>query len=230
MFSVPEELPVKTTTAALRPLVSSSDEARITIDELRSLVSTPEDLHMNLPTLQRVEALDHNNDGIVDDQIETLRFISLSASPVALQSVDLGHNRLGNVGAIALARLLQASASKLSNLNALDLFENGIRDEGDPGRGGGGKLVASHERHAARQRHLGDGATAMWREILTIRILKERLPDESASMGFAELVKRQVELVKANHVAAVAEKLEPLIVFIKRVIWKLVTREGMAGW
>lgn len=59
-----------------------------------------------------------------------MQFIALSALPMALSSVDLGHNRLGNAAALVLARLLQASASKLPNLVSLDLFENGIRDEG----------------------------------------------------------------------------------------------------
>lgn len=73
---------------------------------------------------------------------------------------------------------------------------------------------------------------AIWRDIPTSRILKwkgTKLPEESIAMSFAALVKRQVELVGEDHVAAVAEKLEPLIEFIKRVVWNLVTREDMVG-
>lgn len=104
---------------------------KFSIHELRPLVSSREAIATHLSTLQRVQELDLSNGGIEGDQIaDLLQFISLSESPVALQSVDLGHNRMGDAGTIALARLLQASALKLHNLLALDLVENGIRDAG----------------------------------------------------------------------------------------------------
>lgn len=104
---------------------------KLTVEGLRPLVTTPAIISEHLSTIQSIASLDLSNGAITGNQItDLLRFVLVSSSPIVPQSVDLGHNQLGDAGAIALARLIQASASKLTNLKALDLFENGVRDEG----------------------------------------------------------------------------------------------------
>lgn len=126
------------------------------LDGFQALVASPEDLHKHLSTLQSINVIDLGNGGIVGDKIADIpHFIALSTSPVALLSIDFGHNRIGDAGAIALARLTRVNATKLTNLKALDLFENGIRDKGALALMNAiQKGAAADRRHAARQRRL----------------------------------------------------------------------------
>lgn len=52
------------------------------------------------------------------------------------------------------------------------------------------------------------------------------LPAESISLGFGELLKREMELAKPKQVAVIEGKLKPLSILLKCVLWHLVKREG----
>lgn len=193
---------------------------KLSINELRPLIGSADHIHTHLSTLQFVEELDLSNGGIVDDQIvDLLQFISLSKAPVALRSVDLGHNRLGDVGAMALARLLQANADKLPKLQALDHFENSIRDAGalalvgavqEAALEGNLPLLTSlslHDNDISETvlRSIDD----IWKQIPLARVVDwagVTLPAESSSVGFGELLKREMEIAKPKPIAVMCSR------------------------
>lgn len=42
-----------------------------------------------------------------------------------------------------------------------------------------------------------------------------KIPVNSASMGFVGFLKREIDVVKAKHIAGIAKTLEPLVFYLK---------------
>lgn len=217
---------------------------KLTLAKLLPLITTALDAQFYLASLQKVETLDLSNSGIVGDGVgdvqltKLLYFVSLSEEPLALSSLDLSGNSLGDAGAKALGELLQTNADKFPALTALDVSQNGIGDDGvlalmraveaAVASGDLAKLAdVALDGNAISETtmRLIDAIRAKFPAVHLLSWRHATLPAESPDARFGDMLKKEMQLVLDERLAATGKELEPIVTLLKRVLWQFVSSD-----